>query len=82
LQPVPGSALFIENVGNLVYPALFDLGEGAKVLVASVTERDDNVDRFCAAGRAASRRARILRLSATCGDGLAVWSGRLRDEQV
>jgi hydrogenase nickel incorporation protein HypB len=31
----------IENVGNLVCPALFDLGERAKVLVASVTEGDD-----------------------------------------
>jgi hydrogenase nickel incorporation protein HypB len=31
----------IENVGNLVCPALFDLGEHAKVLVASVTEGDD-----------------------------------------
>jgi hydrogenase nickel incorporation protein HypB len=31
----------IENVGNLVCPALFDLGERAKVLVCSVTEGDD-----------------------------------------
>ena len=29
LDPVPGSTLFIENVGNLVCPALFDLGESA-----------------------------------------------------
>lgn len=33
--------LFIENVGNLVCPALFDLGEHCKVVVASVTEGDD-----------------------------------------
>lgn len=33
--------LFIENVGNLVCPAAFDLGEHAKVLVLSVTEGDD-----------------------------------------
>lgn len=33
--------LFIENVGNLVCPALFDLGEAAKVLVMSVTEGED-----------------------------------------
>ncbi len=33
--------LLIENVGNLVCPALFDLGEHAKVVVASVTEGDD-----------------------------------------
>ncbi|HMC32893.1 MAG TPA: hydrogenase nickel incorporation protein HypB, partial [Myxococcales bacterium] len=38
LDPNPGSVVFIENVGNLVCPALFDLGERAKVLVASVTE--------------------------------------------
>ncbi len=33
--------VLIENVGNLVCPALFDLGEAAKVVVASVTEGDD-----------------------------------------
>lgn len=33
--------LFIENVGNLVCPAAFDLGEYAKVVVLSVTEGDD-----------------------------------------
>jgi hydrogenase nickel incorporation protein HypB len=31
----------IENVGNLVCPAMFDLGERAKVVIASVTEGDD-----------------------------------------
>jgi hydrogenase accessory protein HypB len=31
----------IENVGNLVCPALFDLGESAKVVILSVTEGDD-----------------------------------------
>jgi hydrogenase nickel incorporation protein HypB len=41
LAPRAGSLLFIENVGNLVCPAQFDLGERAKVLVASVTEGDD-----------------------------------------
>ena len=33
--------LFIENVGNLVCPAGFDLGEAAKVVIASVTEGED-----------------------------------------
>ncbi|WP_192258226.1 hydrogenase nickel incorporation protein HypB [Mesorhizobium caraganae] len=37
----PGSALFIENVGNLVCPAAFDLGEAHKVVVLSVTEGED-----------------------------------------
>ena len=33
--------LYIENVGNLVCPANFDLGEAAKVVILSVTEGDD-----------------------------------------
>lgn len=33
--------LFIENVGNLVCPAEFDVGEACKVMVASVTEGED-----------------------------------------
>lgn len=41
LAPAPGSVLFIENVGNLVCPAAFDLGEAAKVVVLSVTEGED-----------------------------------------
>jgi hydrogenase nickel incorporation protein HypB len=41
LAPPPGSLVFVENVGNLVCPALFDLGEAAKVVVVSVTEGED-----------------------------------------
>lgn len=41
LAPEPGSTLFIENVGNLVCPAAFDLGERHKVAILSVTEGDD-----------------------------------------
>jgi hydrogenase nickel incorporation protein HypB len=41
LAPPEGSVLMIENVGNLVCPALFDLGEEAKVVIISVTEGDD-----------------------------------------
>jgi hydrogenase nickel incorporation protein HypB len=41
LRPEPGSVLMIENVGNLVCPALFDLGEQAKVVIFSVTEGED-----------------------------------------
>jgi len=33
--------LFIENVGNLVCPASYDLGEAAKIVVLSVTEGED-----------------------------------------
>lgn len=41
LKPVPRSLLFIENVGNLVCPAAFDLGESHRVVLASVTEGED-----------------------------------------
>jgi hydrogenase nickel incorporation protein HypB len=41
LKPVDGSLLFIENVGNLVCPAAFDLGEAHKVVILSVTEGED-----------------------------------------
>jgi hydrogenase nickel incorporation protein HypB len=41
LDPPSGSVVVIENVGNLVCPALFDLGEQARVVLASVTEGDD-----------------------------------------
>ncbi len=41
LKPEAGSILFIENVGNLVCPAAFDLGEAAKVVILSVTEGED-----------------------------------------
>ena len=41
LDPPVGSIVFIENVGNLVCPALFDLGERAKVVVCSTPEGDD-----------------------------------------
>jgi hydrogenase nickel incorporation protein HypB len=41
LKPPLGSVVMIENVGNLVCPAMFDLGERAKVVVLSVTEGED-----------------------------------------
>ena len=41
LAPEDGSLVMVENVGNLVCPALFDLGEQARVVVISVTEGDD-----------------------------------------
>lgn len=41
LAPLPNSMLFIENVGNLVCPAMFDLGERAKIAILSVTEGED-----------------------------------------
>jgi len=41
LAPEAGGAVFIENVGNLVCPAAFDLGEAHKVVILSVTEGED-----------------------------------------
>lgn len=41
MKPVNESILFIENVGNLVCPAMFDLGESERVVIISVTEGDD-----------------------------------------
>lgn len=41
MHPHENGVLFIENVGNLVCPAMFDLGEKERVVVMSVTEGDD-----------------------------------------
>lgn len=54
LNPRPNSLLFIENVGNLVCPALFDLGEAAKVAIISVTEGEDKPLKYPHMFRAAS----------------------------
>ena len=48
------SILFIENVGNLVCPAGFDLGEALKVAILSVTEGDDKPLKYPDAFAAAS----------------------------
>jgi hydrogenase nickel incorporation protein HypB len=41
-QEIPErSIMFIENVGNLICPAMFDLGEKSRVLIMSVAEGDD-----------------------------------------
>ncbi len=50
--------LFIENVGNLVCPVGFDLGENAKVTVLSVTEGDDKPAKYPGAFR--KSRATVL----------------------
>ena len=41
-----GGVLFIENVGNLVCPAAFDLGEAHKVVLLSVTEGEDKPEKY------------------------------------
>ncbi|MGO4869356.1 MAG: hydrogenase nickel incorporation protein HypB [Roseiarcus sp.] len=64
LAPPSGSALFIENVGNLVCPAAFDLGEAHKVVVLSVTEGEDKPlkypDMFAAADLMLLNKADLL----------------------
>jgi hydrogenase nickel incorporation protein HypB len=79
LRPLPSSYLFIENVGNLVCPAGFDLGEDAKVAILSVTEGEDKPlkypDMFTAA------RIAILNktdLAAYCGVDLDLYEANLR----
>ena len=96
-----GSVLFIENVGNLVCPAEFDLGEAHKVALLSVTEGEDKPlkypDMFRAAdvmlitkidllpyvpfdadraeenARRVNPNIRVLRVSATTGEGMDRW---------
>jgi hydrogenase nickel incorporation protein HypB len=46
LAPAFRSVVMIENVGNLVCPALFDLGERAKVAIISVTEGEDKAVKY------------------------------------
>ncbi|WP_405577795.1 hydrogenase nickel incorporation protein HypB [Streptomyces sp. NBC_01190] len=41
LSPVSGALILVENVGNLVCPAMFDLGEHSRVVIISVTEGTD-----------------------------------------
>ena len=57
LQQLPladGALLMIENVGNLVCPAAFDLGEAHKVVILSVTEGEDKPIKYPDMFRAAS----------------------------
>jgi len=46
LAPGKNSVLFIENVGNLVCPSLFDLGEAKRIVIFSVTEGDDKPEKY------------------------------------
>ncbi|MDP2135133.1 MAG: hydrogenase nickel incorporation protein HypB [Sulfuritalea sp.] len=54
LAPAEDSLLMIENVGNLVCPAAFDLGEAHKVVILSVTEGEDKPIKYPDMFRAAS----------------------------
>ncbi len=106
LTPDAGSLLFIENVGNLICPTEFDLGEHERVTMLSVTEGTDKPAKYPLAFRTATAvviaktdllphvdfdvdealrlvsglnpRARIFRLSARTGEGMADWLDWLR----
>jgi hydrogenase nickel incorporation protein HypB len=101
------SLLLIENVGNLVCPAGFDLGEAHKVAILSVTEGEDKPlkypDMFRAAdimllnkcdllpylafdaalaeenARRVNPRIRVIRTSATSGQGIEEWLNWIRE---
>ncbi|GAB4258355.1 MAG: hydrogenase nickel incorporation protein HypB [Pararhodobacter sp.] len=79
LDPRPGSFLFIENVGNLVCPAGFDLGEDCKVAILSVTEGEDKPlkypDMFTAARLAILNK---LDLAPHCDVDLELYETNLR----
>ncbi len=46
LEPKDGCVLFIENVGNLVCPSLFELGERKRIVIISVTEGEDKPRKY------------------------------------
>ncbi|HRK42668.1 MAG TPA: hydrogenase nickel incorporation protein HypB [Gemmobacter sp.] len=75
----PASFLFIENVGNLVCPAGFDLGEDAKVAILSVTEGEDKPlkypDMFTAARLAILNKTD---LAPHCDADLAAYEANLK----
>ncbi|MEC7761623.1 MAG: hydrogenase nickel incorporation protein HypB [Pseudomonadota bacterium] len=74
-----GAMLFIENVGNLVCPAAFDLGEDCKVAILSVTEGEDKPlkypDMFTAARIAILNK---VDLAPHCDVDLALYEENLR----
>lgn len=106
LKPQPGSILFVENVGNLVCPASFDLGETYRIVILSVTEGEDkplkypdifatadllllnkvdllphldfDVERCQDHARRINPGIRIIRTSATSGEGMDTWYDWLR----
>ncbi len=75
----PGAMLFIENVGNLVCPAAFDLGEDGKVAILSVTEGEDKPlkypDMFTAARLAILNK---IDLAPHCDVDLDLYEANLR----
>lgn len=54
LQPERGALVLVENVGNLVCPSLFDVGESLRLVCLSVTEGADKPEKYPVAFRAAN----------------------------
>ena len=79
LDLAAGATVFIENVGNLVCPAAFDLGEHAKVAILSVTEGEDKPlkypDMFTAARLAVLNK---IDLAPHCDVDLDLYEANLR----
>ena len=101
LDPAAGSVVVVENVGNLVCPALFDLGEAQRIVLASLPEGEDKPAKYPHMFRQAdlvlvskvdllpylrfdlaryeadlariAPSARVMRVSAESGEGLADW---------
>lgn len=108
LDPASLDLLWVENVGNLVCPAEFEVGEHRKVALLSVTEGEDKplkypvmfreadcvlitkidllpylpvqVERIEAHIRQINPRCRVLRVSASSGEGLDAWHQWLGDQ--
>ena len=109
LKPDKASVLFIENVGNLVCPAAFDLGEAHKVAILSVTEGEDkpikypdmfqaadlmllnkidllphlqfDVERCIDYARRVNPGIKVLKVSASSGEGMPAWYQWLKATQ-
>ena len=71
---VKDTLLFIENVGNLVCPAMFDLGENLRVVLLSVTEGDDKPLKYpymFAGARVMVDRVKPLAVCGVCGESFS-----------
>jgi hydrogenase nickel incorporation protein HypB len=108
LDPADVDLLWVENVGNLVCPAEFEVGEHRKVALLSVTEGEDKplkypvmfreadcvlitkidllpylpvqVERIEAHIHQVNPRCRVIRVSASSGEGLEAWHQWLRQQ--
>jgi hydrogenase nickel incorporation protein HypB len=68
------SLLFVENVGNLVCPAMWDLGEQAKVAILSVTERMATMAASPRSHSAGHTRLPTFSMNSSWGDAAWAWA--------